>query len=95
VAGTEDVVQDGEEDGAADGEDAPVHFCDRRIHRGRPEAEEDNNSNINDRIAVNNGTQEAGASEWAPDELRAGRVDNFVVAVIVQGDVAADPTDKE
>ena len=95
MAGTEDVVQDGKEHGAADGEDAPVHFRDGRIHHGRPEAEEDDDGNVDDGVAVDKGAPDSGAAERAPDELRAGHVDNLAVAIVVQGDVAADPADEE
>lgn len=95
MAGTEDVVQDSEAHSAADGEDAPVHFRDRRIHLRWPETEEDDDSDVDNRVAVDEGTPNPRAAEWAPDEPRAGYINNFVVAVIAQGDVATDPAYEE
>lgn len=59
---------------------AEVHSLDSNSPRGRPEAEENCNSHVDESKGIDQDAPNTWQMEWAPDKLRADSVDNCRVA---------------
>lgn len=95
VPGTHHVVYNGKEDAASDCQNAPVHRLHCWLHCSWPEAEKDDDADVDDRIPVDHGTDDTGAMERSPDKLCTGHIDNVILVVIESGDVATDTAVKQ
>lgn len=94
MSGAHNVVYNGKEDAASDCQNAPVHRLHCWVHFTWPEAEKDDDADVDDRIPIDHGTNDAGAMERSPNKLCTGHVDNIIIVVIISGDVATDAAAK-
>ena len=69
MPGAHNVVYNGKEDAAPDCHNALVHCLYYWVYYTWPEAEKDDNANIDDRIPVNHGTNDTEVVEGSLDKL--------------------------
>lgn len=95
LSGTSIVVEKTEHDGTRSPNDAEVHGLNSHRPRRWPEAKEDSNSHISQSPGIDKNTPNAWHMEWAPDELRAGSVDDSGIAAANGADPARGTTPEE
>lgn len=89
------VVEKTEHDGTHSPNDTEVHGLNSHHPRRWPEAKEDSNSHINQSPGIDKNAPNAWHMEWAPDELRAGGVDDSGIAAANRADPARATTPEE
>ena len=82
MPGAHEIVHNSKNAASPDAYHTPVHFLHTWADPGGPEAEKYDDNVINYCESVDQDTPDTGAMEWSPDKLRAGNIEDVVLAVI-------------